>query len=276
MSDETPPARRRPSRGWPGADQRSPSFEEEQHSAAAAPAAFPACLSDDGPLHRPRCSASWCSAPSSATASSFRPFNLSAHPPAGHDHRHRRHRADAGHPDRRHRPLGRRDHGPLVDRHGPHLPSSTACRSSSPSRSGLLAGFACGFVNGADRHAAAAAAVHRDARHLEHLRRAQPLVFAQRDDPAAGHRGSGAVPALTGTASSSAQRALGRAAVPARAGRHLRLDPDDRAVAARLVRPEPHRLRPPRLRDRRRSGRGAPRRHQHRPHAARGLRARRP
>ena len=43
---------------------------------------------------------------------------------------------------------------------------------------GLLVGLACGCVNGADRHAAAAAAVHRDARHLEHLRRAQHLLFA--------------------------------------------------------------------------------------------------
>ena len=44
-------------------------------------------------------------------------------------------------------------------------------------------------------------------------------------------------------------------------------------AAVRLVHAEPHRLRPPRLCDRRRSRRGAPRRHQHRPHADRGLRA---
>ena len=35
----------------------------------------------------------------------------------------------------------------------------------------------------ADRHLAPPAAVHRHARHLEHFRRAQHLVFAQRDDP---------------------------------------------------------------------------------------------
>ena len=43
------------------------------------------------------------------------------------------------------------------------------------------------------------------------------------------------------------------------------------AGGGRLVHAEPHRLRPPRLCDRRRSRCGAPRRHQHRPHAGRGL-----
>ena len=57
---------------------------------------------------------------------------------------------------------------------------------------------------------------------------------------------------------------------------HLRLDPDAAAGGADLVRAQPHRLRPPRLRHRRRSRRGAPRRHRHRPHAARRLWHRRP
>ena len=63
---------------------------------------------------------------------------------------------------------------------------------------GLLCGVACGFLNGVARHAPEDAAVHRHAGHAQHHRRAQHLLFAERNDPDAGHRGQGAVPAIDG------------------------------------------------------------------------------
>ena len=59
------------------------------------------------------------------------------------------HRPDADHPDRRHRPLGRRDHGAVLGRDGPARAWSMGCAGRrSPSRSGLLVGALCGCING--------------------------------------------------------------------------------------------------------------------------------
>ena len=60
-------------------------------------------------------------------------------------------------------------------------------------------------------HAAQNAAVHRDARHAQHHRRAQYLLFAQRNHRHAGHRGAGAV-------SQSDGQSLCRSATPASCG----------------------------------------------------------
>ena len=90
----------------------------------------------------------------------------------------------------------RRDHDPLLGGDGPHRRRLRRAGRSSPSRSGCSSASPAAAVNGLIVTRLQAAALHRDARHLEHLRRAQHLVFAQRDDPAAGHRGGGAVPAM--------------------------------------------------------------------------------
>ncbi len=128
---------------------------------------------------------------------------------------------------------------------------------------------------------AAAAALHRHARHLEHLRRAQRLVFAQRDHPRS-RTWKRRRRSCNGPARSSSLRLL-RQDARASTGRSckgwvLTYGSLLMLVLAlhRLVRPQPHRLRPPRLCHRRRSGCGAALGHQHQPHADRGLRAGRP
>ena len=83
----------------------------------------------------------------------------------------------------------------------------------SPFPLGLLCGAACGFLNGALVTRLQDAAVHRHARHAEHHRRAQHVLFAERDHSRAGHRGQGAVPAIDGhIRSRSAARASSWAA----------------------------------------------------------------
>ena len=202
-----------------------------------------------------------------------------ADPPAGHHHRHAGNGADAGDPDRRHRPVRRRDHDPLLGGDGPHLrrlwrAAVDRLSAGTVRRPGLRR------AQRPHRHEAAAAAVHRDARHLEHLRRAQRLVLAQRDDPPAGYRGLRAVSSVDRHDHQAIRRHprhdRPRDRLAEGCGAHLRLAADGAAGHGRLVHFEPHRLRPPHLCDRRRAGFGPPRRHQHRPHPCRRLRACRP
>ena len=84
----------------------------------------------------------------------------------------------------------------------------------------------------------------------------------QRDHPSAGHRG-----ARRRSCNSWASRSTFGGARDLCLGSILMIALGGR----RLVRAQPHGLRPPRLRHRRRSRGGAPRRHQHRPHAAQRL-----
>ena len=63
---------------------------------------------------------------------------------------------------------------------------------------GLLCGLGVWLAQWRARDAHADAAVHRHARHAQHHRRPEHLLFAQRDDPHSGHRGEGAVPAADG------------------------------------------------------------------------------
>ncbi len=114
-----------------------------------------------------------------------------ADPPAGGDLRHRRRRADAGDPDRRHRSVGRRHHGAVVGGHGPvHIPlrppgadvdSLRLWRRRAVRLDQRRAGRPC-----------EAAALHRHARHLADLSRHQFPLFGQRDHPQPGHRRAGA------------------------------------------------------------------------------------
>ena len=53
------------------------------------------------------------------------------------------------HPDRRHRPLGRRDHGALVDRDGQAVGRRRACPGLLALLIGFVVGTACGLLNGA-------------------------------------------------------------------------------------------------------------------------------
>ena len=117
-----------------------------------------------------------------------------ADPHAGDDHRAARHGADPRHRHRRHRPLGRRHHGSVVDRHGQARRRLSACRCRSRSLLGILTGTALRLHQRLPHHPAAAAAVHRDARHLEHLRGAGHAGLGVRDHPQGRPRGEGAVP----------------------------------------------------------------------------------
>jgi hypothetical protein len=136
---------------------------------------------------------------------------------------------------------------------------------------GLLAGVACGLVN-----AAAPAAVHRDAGHMEHLRRTQQLRFGQRNDPLGGHGCGGAIPAVAGQTVQALRHwnvLPPRSAVSQGLGGDVWLAADDRAGGADVVHADADRVWPPHLCDRRRSRCGAALGHQHQPGAAGGLHA---
>ena len=128
-------------------DRASPPSRTRAQAPLKRAPALPALLSDRGPA-----SSCWCSASCVFSAlvgeRFFAPFNLSLDPAAGDDHRHRRHRADPDHPDRRHRPVGRRDHGALLGRDGPARRPLRRAGRRSPSRSASSSGAACGFING--------------------------------------------------------------------------------------------------------------------------------
>ena len=188
----------------------------------------------------------------------FSPPAICRRADAGDDHRHPRHRADADHSDRRHRSLGRRHHGDFLGRHGPARRRSTACRSSSLSRS------ACSAASPAAR---STACWSRDCNCRRSSSRSAPgassarsiLFYSQSET-------------IREQDIEAKRRSCSSWAFPSRFGGAriiLAQLPAGRAGDRHLVRAQPHRLRPPCLRDRRRSGGGAPRRHQHRPHAAR-------
>ena len=83
-----------------------------------APAGLPARLSDHDPLHRALARGGDLRLRRAGQVPlAAEPFGRAA---AGDDHRDPRGRPDAGDPDRRHRPLGRRDHDPLLGGDGPH------------------------------------------------------------------------------------------------------------------------------------------------------------
>ena len=245
---------------------RSPQFEEPSADRRSS-----GCSTSCTPTRRPSPSSCCCSASLAFSVDRRRALLCAvqpvAHPAAGDDHRHPRHRPDAGHPDRRHRPFGRRHHGPVASVvMGQLAVDAGAAGRRSPSRSGLLVRPGLRPHQRRAGHLSEAAALHRHARHLEHLRRAEPLVFAEPDDPAA-------------ATSRRRRRSCSSWASPIQFGgaqSHLRLDPDAPARGHRLVHAQPDRLRPPHPCDRRRRGSGAPRRHPHRPHADRRLHHRRP
>ena len=124
----------------------------------------------------------------------------------GDDHRHPRHRPDPGHPDRRHRSLGRRHHGHFLGRDG-----ATGGLRRRAGHSRLSARPALRRrLRLAQRHAgdaAADAAVHRHPRHAQHHRRAAHLLFAERDHRHAGHRRKRAVSATDGRSLPDRRRA---------------------------------------------------------------------
>ena len=75
-------------------------------------------------------------------------LHADADPAAGRDRRHHRRGPDAGHPDRRHRPFGRRHHGAVLGGHGPvRLPLRPAGRAGRSSAASVV-GALCGFING--------------------------------------------------------------------------------------------------------------------------------
>ena len=122
-------------------------------------------------------------------------LHADADPAAGRDRRHPRRRADAGHPDRRHRPVGRRHHGAVVGGHGPvHLPLRHAGADRDPVR--LCRRRALRLDQRLSRRPHEAAALHRHARHLADHPGDQLPLFGQRDDPQPGYRGAGAAPAV--------------------------------------------------------------------------------
>ena len=104
-------------------------------------------------------------------------------------------RPDPHRPDGRHRPVGRRHHGSLVRRDGK---VRHAARPAAADRFCVRPAGRRGLRRHQrlPGHAAAPAALHRHAGHLEHLFRAQSLVLRQRDDPLPGYRGDRAVPAV--------------------------------------------------------------------------------
>ena len=250
-----------------GSDSRVASFEDEHTIAARAPAAFPARQS----RRRSRFIVLLLSVvavqPDRRRHASSPPFNLSLILQQVDDHRHARRRPDAGHPDRRHRPVGRRHHGAVLGGDGPARRASTACRLpiAIPAR-------ACSSA----RSAAASTACWSPSCKLPPFivtlgtwsifvalnfwYSASETIRAQDIEAQAPFL------QLFGTTVRDRRRACSPTARSSWCCWSL--------VA--LVRAQPHRLRPPRLRHRRRSRGGAPRRHPHRPHAARGLYAGRP
>ena len=116
------------------------------------------------------------------------------HTHAGDGHRHCRRRPDPRDPHGGHRSFDRRHHGDFLGGHGAarrvrrrsdhyRFPARAHCR-----RSLRLPQWHLG-------HAPQDAAVHRHAGNAQHHRRAQHLLFAERNDRDAGHPGQGLVPA---------------------------------------------------------------------------------
>ncbi len=182
---------------------------------------------------------------------------------AGDDHRGDRRGADPRDPHRRHRPLGRRDHDPRLDRHGPargrRRPAAGGRLPDRPRRRHRLRPD-----QRPPRHLPAPAALHRHPRDVERLRRDVPLALRQPDHPRPGSRRGGAAPPGDRLGDPDRRR-------PADHG-HGR---GGRDRGGGLVHAEPHRLRPAHLRHRRRPRGRAPRRHRHPPRAPRHLHPRR-
>ena len=217
-------------------------------SAAQAAAALPAQLPDGHPLHRAAARRSRSSASSSASV--LLRLQPVADPAAGDDDRHPRHRADPGDPDRRHRPLGRRHHDPVLGGDGP-----VAVRYGLPVPIAFLLRLLCGALCGCDQR-----------------RRSSPICTCR---PSSSRSAPGDLLAANfctrpnetirrrtsrprrPSCSSSGPRSRSAARVLTYGSVLMVL-----LVAGALVHAQPHRLRPPRLRDRRRRRGGAPRRHQ--------------
>ena len=97
---------------------------------------------------RPSC---WCSPSSSSGCINDRflaPGEPVAHHAAGRRGRHPRHRPDAHHPHRGHRPLGRRRDGPRARWSSRRRPCRPGCRPSLGLFLGLVVGLAAGALNG--------------------------------------------------------------------------------------------------------------------------------
>ena len=174
----------------------------------------------------------------------------------GHRDRHARARSDPGHPDRRHRPVGRRDRGVLLDpdgqlRHRARLAGRRWRCSSDCARHGD------GGHQRPAGHPAQTAPVHRHAGHAEHLLLAQLGGLPERDGPRLGHAGHHDLD----------RQHVRRRRLPA----HLRVDHHAAAVRVLLLRADQHGLGQARLRHRGRHRGGPAGRHPHRPGAAVGL-----
>ena len=100
-------------------------------------------------------------------------------------------RPDHHHPHRRHRPLDRRHHGAVHHRHGQARRAARACRSRWPSPSACLPAVSWAISTASLVTQAAAAALHRHARHALHLPGPQALVFGIRIDPQRRYGGHG-------------------------------------------------------------------------------------
>ena len=134
-----------------------------------------------------------CSASLLFSAHRRRALPLSLQPvadhPAGDDHRHPRHRPDADRdPDRRHRPVGRRDHGAVLGRHGQARRDGSGCPLPLALLLGLAVGAAVRLVNGVLVTRLKLPPFIVTLGTWSDLLRAQSLVLRQRDHPRAGHR----------------------------------------------------------------------------------------
>ena len=142
-------------------------------------------------LHRTRRSArpsSWCSSCVScsprSTTGFARPPNAVAARPAGRVVGRPRRRADADHPDRRHRPVGRarsRSSSLMLAKLGC---GQRAFRHRSRCWSAIVVGVAAGSAQRPAGHPDRPAAVHRHAGHVEHLHRDRAAVRQGPERPA--------------------------------------------------------------------------------------------
>ena len=168
------------------------SFDEEQLTFIQRAPALPACLSDDRPVRR--AVARRAARRRGQSVAIHRGEQFLHHPDAGDGHRHCRHRADAGDPDRRHRSVDRPHHGHFVGRDG-----AVGCLRRRadvhrfPARHYRRVAFRLPQRHAG--HPTQDAAVYRHARHAQHHRGAQHVLFAERNHRHAGHRRQGAVPA---------------------------------------------------------------------------------
>ncbi len=111
-----------------------------------------------------------------------------ADPATGADRRHRRRRAIAGDPDRRHRPVASARSWCSARSSWASSPSATACRSPVAILCGLALRHAVRLHQRLAGGQGQAAAVHRDAGHVADRAGDQLPLFRERDDPQPGHR----------------------------------------------------------------------------------------